>query len=639
ERRTFWLFQEKTDSLVFGWNRFVEEGIKYLVLEREVDWALDDTVDVLSGDTAELNVIGWSCKLEKYNIIAKSKIASVPYDKAKRSLTYNRVTRITKVHLPLYTDASPYLTWKTEGSFCSEDDVIVIFKGYSDQPLELHFIPNTDKSFYLESEGKSEGQTEEVIISSLHGKRFSLPKLVTRGGESNEDSYSYERGNQEKHNYQEDEEEEITTERPVISRKEDGLEKKTVNLLVPEQVDSFSPEYLEGNAERGERRTFWLLQEKTDSLVFGWNRFVEEGIKYLVLEREVDWALDDTVDVLSGNTAELSVIGRQCKPEKYNIIAKSKIAFVPYDKAKRSLTYNRVTRITKVHLPLYTDASPYLTWKTEGSFCSEDDVIVIFKGYSDQPLELHFIPNTDKSFYLESEGKSEGQTEEVIISSLHGKRFSLPKLVNLLVPEQVDTFSPEYLEGNAERGERRTFWLLQEKTDSLVFGWNRFVEEGIKYLVLEREVDWALDDTVDVLSGNTAELSVIGRQCKPEKYNIIAKSKIAFVPYDKAKRSLTYNRVTRITKVHLPLYTDASPYLTWKTEGSFCSEDDVIVIFKGYSDQPLELHFIPNTDKSFYLESEGKSEGQTEEVIISSLHGKRFSLPKLGKYYEAHIID
>ncbi|CAH8866615.1 unnamed protein product [Trichobilharzia szidati] len=228
EPRTFGLLQEKTDSLVFGWNQFVEQGIEYLVLEREVNWALDDTVTVLSGDTAEINVIGQSCKPEKYNIIAKTSISIIYYARAKRSLTYIRVPRITNVHLPLYTDASPYLTWKTDESFCSENDVIVIFRGYSDQPLELHFIPNTDKNFYLENQGNSEGITEEVIISTLHGERFSLPKLVTRGGESNAESHSHDRGNQAKHDYQEDEEE-IIIERPVVSRKEDGLGDRTVD--------------------------------------------------------------------------------------------------------------------------------------------------------------------------------------------------------------------------------------------------------------------------------------------------------------------------------------------------------------------------------------------------------------------------
>ncbi|CAH8866617.1 unnamed protein product [Trichobilharzia szidati] len=118
----------------------------------------------------------------------------------------------------------------------------------------------------------------------------------------------------------------------------------SVAFLAQEEVDCYSPEYLQGNAQGREPRTFGLLQEKTDSLVFGWNQFVEQGIEYLVLEREVNWALDDTVTVLSGDTAEINVIGQSCKPEKYNIIAKTSISIIYYARAKRSLTYIRVTR-------------------------------------------------------------------------------------------------------------------------------------------------------------------------------------------------------------------------------------------------------------------------------------------------------
>ncbi|CAH8866521.1 unnamed protein product [Trichobilharzia szidati] len=199
------------------------------------------------------------------------------------------------------------------------------------------------------------------------------------------------------------------------------------------------------------------------------------------------------------------------------------------------------------------------------------------------------------------------------------------EIFTLLPQKKVEIYSTAYLEVNAERGRRRAFWLLQEKTDSLVFGWNRFDEKGISKLTLERELDWAFDDTLDLPLVNISEFNVIGRSCLSEKYNILAKSSGVFRYYEEERRSLKYKRAPRIAKVEFEPASNKNLLVKWTLEGSPCHSEDSMIMFEGLTDQPLEMTIIP-------IESTASRKTRNSKdvvIILAALHNGRFSLPTL----------
>ncbi|CAH8866523.1 unnamed protein product [Trichobilharzia szidati] len=208
------------------------------------------------------------------------------------------------------------------------------------------------------------------------------------------------------------------------------------------------------------------------------------------------------------------------------------------------------------------------------------------------------------------------------------------EIFTLLPQKKVEIYSTAYLEVNAERGRRRAFWLLQEKTDSLVFGWNRFDEKGISKLTLERELDWAFDDTLDLPLVNISEFNVIGRSCLSEKYNILAKSSGVFRYYEEERRSLKYKRAPRIAKVEFEPASNKNLLVKWTLEGSPCHSEDSMIMFEGLTDQPLEMTIIP-------IESTASRKTRNSKdvvIILAALHNGRFSLPTLGSR-EKHEIQ
>ncbi|CAH8866603.1 unnamed protein product [Trichobilharzia szidati] len=192
--------------------------------------------------------------------------------------------------------------------------------------------------------------------------------------------------------------------------------------------------------------------------------------------------------------------------------------------------------------------------------------------------------------------------------------------VSLLPQEEVECYKPEYLEVNAEKGRRRAFWLLQEKTDSLVFGWNRFDEKGISKLTLEREIDWAYDDTLDLPLVDISEFNVIGESCVAEKYNILAKSSGVFRYYEEARRSLKYKRVPRVVEVEFEPASNKSQLVRWALERFPCHSKDSMIMFEGLTDQPLEMTIVPieSTETLFAgSQEQHESPGEEEEEEIN----------------------
>ncbi|CAH8866607.1 unnamed protein product [Trichobilharzia szidati] len=389
----------------------------------------------------------------------------------------------------------------------------------------------------------------------------------------------------------------------------------------------------------GRRRAFWLLQEKTDSLVFGWNRFDEKGISKLTLERVIHWAFDDTLDLPLVDISEFNVIGGSCVAETYNILAKSSGVFRYYEAAKRSLNYKRVPRIEKVEFEPASNKNQLVKWTLQGSPCHSEDSMIMFEGLTDQPLEMTILP-------IESTASRKTRNSKdvvIILAALHDGRFSLPTLespqaaiideeeadsalsVTLLPQKKVEIYSTAYLEVNAERGRRRAFWLLQEKTDSLVFGWNRFDEKGISKLTLERVIHWAFDDTLDLALVDISEFNVIGGSCVAETYNILAKSSGVFRYYEAAKRSLNYKRAPRIAKVEFEPASNKNQLVKWTLQGSPCHSEDSMIMFEGLTDQPLEMTILP-------IESTASRKTRNSKdvvIILAALHDGRFSLPTL----------
>ncbi|CAH8866613.1 unnamed protein product [Trichobilharzia szidati] len=643
KRTTFRLLQEKTDSLVFGWNRFDEKGISKLILEREVDWAFDDTLDLPLVNQSEFNVIGQSCIPENYHIIAKTSGYFGHYEEARRSLIYERES--PKAAIIEEEEIVPAST----ATLLAQQGV----DSFSPQYLEGNAQRGKRTTFRLLQE-----KTDSLVFGWNRFDEKGISKLILEREVdwAFDDTLDLPLVNQSEFNVIG---QSCIPENYHIIAKTSGyfghyeearrsLIYERATLLAQQGVDSFSPQYLEGNAQRGKRTTFRLLQEKTDSLVFGWNRFDEKGISKLILEREVDWAFDDTLDLPLVNQSEFNVIGQSCIPENYHIIAKTSGYFGHYEEARRSLIYERGKRTTFRLLQEKTDSLVFgwnrfdekgiskliLEREVDWAFDDTLDLPLVNQsefnviGQSCIPENYHIIAKTSGYFghYEEARRSLIYERESPKAAIIEEEEIVPASSATLLAQQGVDSFSPQYLEGNAQRGKRTTFRLLQEKTDSLVFGWNRFDEKGISKLILEREVDWAFDDTLDLPLVNQSEFNVIGQSCIPENYHIIAKTSGYFGHYEEARRSLIYERVPRVAKVEFEPLSNRNQLVKWTLEGSPCHPSDSVIIFEGQADESLEMTIVP-------IESAVPTKIRNSKdvvIILAVLHEERFSLPTLG---------
>ncbi|CAH8632456.1 unnamed protein product [Heterobilharzia americana] len=227
--------------------------------------------------------------------------------------------------------------------------------------------------------------------------------------------------------------------------------------------------------------------------------------------------------------------------------------------------------------------------------------------------------------------------DENDVSLLTGEIASVEASEDSMVTENSEVTPSQKVAGKYEAAyladdKETKFWLIQERTNKLVFGWSPFHQDNIDELVLEQNVDWGFDITTSVRrNASSGDMHVIGKACEFEQFSIVGMD-VGFI-YNSVvdHRSLTYERVTRINSVNISFSPESPPYLTWEKEAKSCSESDLIIIFRGNSNQPLEMHFISDSDKKFYLRNkEGSDEGREgEEVLVTTLHGKYFSLPKL----------
>ncbi|CAH8632441.1 unnamed protein product, partial [Heterobilharzia americana] len=176
---------------------------------------------------------------------------------------------------------------------------------------------------------------------------------------------------------------------------------------------------------------------------------------------------------------------------------------------------------------------------------------------------------------------------------------------------------------------RKAFWLIQERTDALVFGWSPFLQKNIRKLVLEQDIPLAFDPSTTVSGESSGVLEVIGTACESSKFNIVGKDPGFFYDSVVETRNLLYKRVPRIQNVQVAEKSSRSSRVTWQQETSSCGNNDPVLIFKGSSNQPLEMHFVEKNKKEFYLDEIRGEEGEEGKLILTVQHGSLFALPTL----------
>ncbi|CAH8632471.1 unnamed protein product [Heterobilharzia americana] len=366
-----------------------------------------------------------------------------------------------------------------------------------------------------------------------------------------------------------------------VEASEDSMVTENSEVTPSQKVaGKYEAAYLAGDKET----KFWLIQERTNELVFGWSPFHQDNIDELVLEQNVDWGFDITTSVRrNASSGDMHVIGKACEFEQFSIVGMD-VGFI-YNSVvdHRSLTYKRVPRIKNAHITMKPSRSLEKTTVSTPVTTLRDE--------------------NDVSLLTENSEVTPSQ-------KVAGK------------------YEAAYLAGDKET----KFWLIQERTNELVFGWSPFHQDNIDELVLEQNVDWGFDITTSVRrNASSGDMHVIGKACEFEQFSIVGMD-VGFI-YNSVvdHRSLTYKRVPRIKNAHITMKPSRSLEVNWELDKSFCSENDRVLIFQGLSNQPLEMHFTEDRRREFSMIEIQGEEGAERQLILTAQHEGLMALPILGK--------
>nr|CAH8866970.1 unnamed protein product [Trichobilharzia regenti] len=201
-------------------------------------------------------------------------------------------------------------------------------------------------------------------------------------------------------------------------------------IIIPQMISAYTGTvYLASNGQQGKPRssTLWILQERTDQLVFTWTSFALNTFDYL--EIELDRLSISEKMHKDATFSLLNAIGSSCVDEKYKVQASEKyLSVFTSAKEQRYLTYKRVPRIATANLSVKNQKIAQVQWKLEDKPCGKNDPVLIFKKTSTGSFEMH-ISSTSVSKYSFNKGVGD-QEQEVFLTVVHKNSFSLPFLVS-----------------------------------------------------------------------------------------------------------------------------------------------------------------------------------------------------------------
>ncbi|CAH8635113.1 unnamed protein product [Schistosoma haematobium] len=193
-------------------------------------------------------------------------------------------------------------------------------------------------------------------------------------------------------------------------------------------------------------------------------------------------------------------------------------------------------------------------------------------------------------------------------------------------------YEPAYLKTNMVGSDTntKTFRVIQEQTAALAFEWEPMKHDNFGYVKLHENV-FLLSASVKVSKGNIGLLEAIGKPCEVSNYRADGHDN-GYIFTEFKTYGMTYKRVPRIKNVQIQLISNAYPHVKWERERSACESSDSVIIFSGYSTQPLQMFIISSDQVEYHMKELQTKNGMELVFIVFNKHGNRFSLPTMAKY-------
>ncbi|CAH8641981.1 unnamed protein product, partial [Schistosoma haematobium] len=195
-------------------------------------------------------------------------------------------------------------------------------------------------------------------------------------------------------------------------------------------------------------------------------------------------------------------------------------------------------------------------------------------------------------------------------------------------------YEPAYLETNMVGSDTNTntFRVIQEQTAAMAFEWKPMTHKIFDYVYLLQHVFILPDKTVRVYEGNMGLLEAIDEPCDVTKYRAEGYTK-EIIPFEFETYRMTYKRVPRMKNVQIQLISNLYPHVVWERERSACESSDSVIIFSGYSTQPLQMFIISSDQVEYHMKELQTKNGMELVFIVFNKHGNRFSLPTMGNIF------
>ncbi|KAH8856669.1 hypothetical protein KSF78_0009264 [Schistosoma japonicum] len=174
---------------------------------------------------------------------------------------------------------------------------------------------------------------------------------------------------------------------------------------------------------------------------------------------------------------------------------------------------------------------------------------------------------------------------------------------------------------------KSTFWLTQERNNSLLFQWDPFDNLDNSVLHLESHNH----KTERKLSRRTkfGVLQTIGKACQPEEYtitqytNLLNVLTIGIGETTKETRKLNYTLVPRVSNVRFERKNGKPTYIEWELNDGHCSLLDKINIFKKDSTGFHRMYRLSIDSRRFSFPQALEDQ---EDIIIVISHKDKFGL-------------
>ncbi|KAK4467661.1 hypothetical protein MN116_008601 [Schistosoma mekongi] len=184
-----------------------------------------------------------------------------------------------------------------------------------------------------------------------------------------------------------------------------------------------------------------------------------------------------------------------------------------------------------------------------------------------------------------------------------------------------------------------SFWLLQERNNSLLFQWSSFepLEDSVLALALDsHEIEQQLSKRTSF-----GHLQTIGKTCESEKFRIQQLQYnlqfwiLGLIDRTVETRRLSYTRVSRVSNIQIEKTNEKPTYITWEMTETMCSTHDKINIFKKDSTGFHRMYTVSISSRKFVF-PEGLED--QEDIIIIINHENNFGLFELGEITENPFI-